>query len=625
MSLLRNSLITVAFVGVAACGQNSPSSVTGVDNAGEKAFFTALASDRLTVTPPSEAPDIASAFETLPNGFRVEMGDITINKKTGAAEVADFAFLYTFKDVDVGLRAKTAQFWDFNPAALGDRIKGTNLDQSAKVATRIKMSDVSTVGLTEMYEAMMDGYIDIIEDAADLDEDVSAAMDMDVKTYEGTIGTIVIDNLVLEPFTFTPQVADAENALDDLDVMHTFQAIGAGARSFSFDAVMYSDMNVTLEMVQMGADMKMDMDIPLSGIRSYKRGDMAYSASWGSTFDMQMPFPDFTQIDVSDEPVFTTLPLTGGIALSAMSDMRLSKAFEALSNWEMPEASETDFMSLGRWIMQDYNVDMDGTRVFNADLIDADLTEFHWLLPTRIALDVDNFQYDIGAVASQFLAKMPDDAGPSPNEMAQILNAINIVNEYDFGCLCGDYKVEVTWDETNGDLDYREEGQFAKAFKSQLSLDMTLPTPATITGLIDADADESAYEAAFESDYTFIGIKGKISDTGGLDRAFNMAHALGQEFKDQPQMALLAYNEPEQLRELFVSGTTMMKAMVSQELPVAADWIDALAGFIKEGGTLSYGATPSKPLNMVDMEQLDPDLNPDAFVEAFKPYVTHTK
>lgn len=630
MSFIRNSLITAAAFGVVACGQTSTPTVKGVDSAGEKAFFTALASDKLVVTPPSEAPDIASAFDSLPNGFRVEMGDITINQATGAAEVADFAFLYTFKDVDVGLRAKTAQFWDFNPSALGDRIKGTNLDQSVKVATRIKMNDVASVGLTQMYEAMMDGYVDIITENSDLgdefEDEFSTAMDsMEIKTYEGSIGTLVIDNLIMEPFTFTPQTADAEHAMDDVDAMHALQAIGAGARSFSFDAVMYDDMKFTLEMVQMGADMKMDMEIPLSGIRSYKRGDMAYSASWDSKFDMQMPFPDFTQIETSDEPVFTTMPMTGAIALSSVSDMRLSKAFEALSKWEMPAASETDFMSIGRFVMQNYQVDLDETRVFNADLIDVDLTEAHWLLPTRIAVDVDNFQYDIGNVAEKIFEMMPDEGGPSPDELAQIVRTIDIVNEYDFGCLCGDYDMEITWNEDNGDLKYREDGQFAKAFKSQFSLDMTLPTPSTFTALIEADADESAYQAELEKDFSFESMAGKLTDTGGLERAFNMANAIGKEFKDEPGMAMLAYNTPEQMRELMVNGTAMMKPMVRQELPAAADWLDAVGAFIKYGGTLSFAMKPSKPLKIADMEDLDPDTDPEAFVEAFNISVTHKK
>jgi hypothetical protein len=630
MSFMRNSLITAATLGVVACGQTSTPTVKGTDNAGEKAFFTALASDKLVVTPPSEAPDIASAFDSLPNGFRVEMGDITINQATGAAEVADFAFLYTFKDFDVGLRAKTAQFWDFNPGALGDRIKGTNLDQSVKVATRIKMTDVTSVGLTDMYEAMMDGYVDIITENSDLGDEFedgfSTAMDsMEIKTYEGSIGTLIIDNLVMEPFTFTPQTADAEYAMTDVDVMHVFQAIGAGARSFSFDAVMYSDMALELDMVQMGAEMKMDMAIPLSGIRSYKRGDMAYSASWGATFEGQMPFPGFTQLETSDEPVFTTLPMKGGIALSAVSDVHLAKAFEALSKWELPAARETDFMSFGRYIMQNYQFDMDGTRVFNADLIDVDLTESHWLFPTRIAVDVDNFQYDIGGVAEQMFAMMPDEGGPSPDEMAQIVRTINIVNEYDFGCLCGDYNMEVTWNETNGDVKYREEGQFAKAFKSQFLLDMTLPTPSTFTALIEADAEEAAYETVLQEEFSFKSLKGQISDTGGLERAFNMAGAIGQEFKDQPQMAMLAYNTPEQLRELLVNGTAMMKPMVRQELPAAADWLDAVGAFIKDGGTLSFAMKPSSPLTMADMEALDPDSDPDAFVEALNISVTHKK
>lgn len=632
MSFIRNSLITAAAFGVVACGQTSTPAVKGVDNAGEKAFFTALASDKLVVTPPSEAPDIASALDSLPNGFRVEMGDITINQATGAAEVTDFAFLYTFKDVDVGLRAKTAQFWDFNPSALGDRIKGTNLDQSVKVATRIKMTDVTSVGLTDMYEAMMDGYFDIITENSDLgdefEDEFSTAMDsMEIKTYEGSIGTLVIDNLVMEPFTFTPQTADAENAMDDVDAMHALQAIGAGARSFSFDAVMYSDMKFEMDMVQMDAEMKMDMEIPLSGIRSYQRGDMAYSASWGATFDMQMqmPFPDQQLGETGIVTKLIELPMSGGIALSSVSDMRLAKAFEALSKWEMPAVSETDFMSFGRFVMQNYKVDFGGERLFNADLIDVDLTQAHWLLPTRIAIDVDNFQYDLGGVAEQMFAMMPDEGGPDPEELAQIMRTIDIVNEYDFGCLCGDYDMEITWNEDNGDLKYREDGQFAKAFKSQFSLDMTLPTPSTFTALIEADADESAYQAELEKDFSFESMAGKLTDTGGLERAFNMANAIGKEFKDEPGMAMLAYNTPEQMRELMVNGTAMMKPMVRQELPAAADWLDAVGAFIKDGGTLSFAMKPSKPLKIADIEDLDPDTDPEAFVEAFNISVTHKK
>lgn len=627
MTLLRTSILGVAAISLAACGQSDKPAKATADAKSEQAFFTALITDAPAVTAPESAPDIASAFDGLPAGFRVEMDDVLVNETTGAVQAKNFAFLYTYEGIDVGVRAEAAQFYDFDPSALAARIKGQNLDQSAKVATRIQLDRVKSVGLTEMYTAMMDTYVDVVTDNADLGDEFETefteAMDMTINAYDVSIETLVVDNLVLEPFV-VGALDDADMSENDAEMAKVFQAIGAGARSFSVDALVYKDMALTFDMEQMDSAFTMDMKIPLTGLRDYKRGDMAYSASWDATFEGALPFPDMAQIETSDEPVFKTLPMKGGIELSAMSDMRLSKAFEALSNWDMPDASDTDFMSIGRYVMQNYQFDFDGQRVFNADLIDLDLRDFHWLLPTRIAIDVDNFQYDIGGIAEGMFKDLPAGADAT-EEIAQIVSAISIVNEYEFGCLCGDYDMEVTWDEGDGALKYREDGQFAKAFKTNFSLDMVLPTPGDITALIDAEAEESAYEAAFERDYAFVGLAGQITDTGGLDRAFNMAHAIGQEFKDEPQMAMLAYTEPEAMRDLIVSSMGMMKGMVREELPQAVDWLDAVGAFVKDGGTLSFGAKPSKPLKMADMEDLDPERDPDAFVDAIKPYVTHKK
>ena len=93
-------------------------------------------------------------------------------------------------------------------------------------------------------------------------------------------------------------------------------------------------------------------------------------------------------------------------------------------------------------------------------------------------------------------------------------------------------------------------------------------------------------------------------------------------------MAILAYNEPEQLRMLAVNSVIGMKPLVRQQVPGLDPWMDALAGFLEEGGSLKVGANPETPVTaamaaVLAMGGGEPD--PEQIIDLFGLTVTHTK
>ena len=616
-----------------ACGPKAASPTASASD--ERAYFDDLADLDFSVEVPATVPDIASAFASLPDGVRVEMGEVTLDQSNGAAVTTDFALLFEWNGMDVGLRAETARFWGFDPDVLDARINGRDLGETRKLADRIELNNIKTVGLAELYSALFDGYLDVVDDYADFEDEIfGEAFEMDVKTYEIGILQLVIDGLILEPFTYAAWApeADAETVRSsELEFIHTVQTLAAGMRAFSFDAMFYRDMTLDYDVSTYGAESSMVISIPMTGIRGYQRGDMAYSGSWDTTMKASLPMPDMAAMEAGEveTPVFKSYEMSGGIALSVVEDVRLAKALEAVTNWSLPEASETDFMSFGRMLLVDYQLDFAGKPMFGLDRMELDLTQFHWLLPTKISLDVDNLSYQIGDLMAVMFEDLGEDLGPGM-DMQMFQKGLAIAKQYEFDCFCGDYSVEFSWDEKTGDVGYREQGQLMAAFQSLTTLDMTVPKPATIAALLtDDDGDEAAYELAlglaFTEAFEFRSAKGQITDTGGLTRLFEMAHAIGEAFPEQEGMSILAYNSPEQLRDMAVSSFSFVRPMVREELPAAEAWLDAVSDFVSDGGVLTWQFAPKKPLTVVTFVGFGNDPDPAEIVETLGFSVTHTK
>ena len=225
--------------------------------------------------------------------------------------------------------------------------------------------------------------------------------------------------------------------------------------------------------------------------------------------------------------------------------------------------------------------------------------------------------------------EMGEELAPnlSPEDVKK---GLEIVEQYGFDCICGSSKLEATWDEDTGAINYRETGNFAEAFKSSAFVDLTIPKPADIAAMFSNEEGEEQFEEAFKQDFEFRSFEMTLSDTGGLTDLFEMLHAIGEAFPEQEGMAILTYNDAGQLRDLAVNSINGMKPMVRQEVPGADPFMDAVASFLEEGGTLNLSVKPPRPITAALIEEMDEtygaqEPEPEQIIEIFGISVTHTK
>lgn len=640
-SQTQSSLFAIGLAfSVAACGnaQNSETTTTAEMSA-EQAFFADLLEAPYdgAVTADAEPVDFASAFADLPDGVSLQTGAVSVVADSGATRVEDFAIVYDLEGTPVGVEANEVLFYGFDPDAIADRIRGTNLDATLKVADRIELRGVKSVGMEAVSKLMMEQYVGAIDEFTPLDDDIVTDIGaVDVFDYNFEMKTLLIDGFDLHPFIYAKLEDEADEveiddesleienllAASDHDERHGFQMLGAWMRAFSIDAVVYDDLVFEYAMRDNDIELSMNMSIGLSGLRDYNRGDLAYSGSWDAVIDGGFPIPD-PDGGATD---LKTVPMSGGVTSSTISGFKMAKAFEALANWQMPETSEADLFDLGRWEMSNYTLDIAEKSLFKAEALVFD-SEFHWLLPTSINLSLTDTGYNIGNLFEVMTEEMGEELEPGLSA-EDLRKGLEIVEQYGFECLCGDWALDLNWNESTGAISYREKGQFADAFKGTTSADLGFSTPERISALFDLEDPETGFETAFQEDFEFRGFESVLTDTGGLSTLFEMLHAIGQAFPEQEGMAMLTYNDAAQLRMLSVNMVNGMKPMVRQEMPGADPWMDALAAFLEEGGTLTISAKPPTPINYALIESYEEsgiDPGPEEIVEIIGLTVTHTK
>lgn len=594
---------------------------------GERAFFEALLTTPFegTSAGTEEPVDFEAAFADLPDGTRIETGTVSVVEATGATRVEDFAIVYDLDGTGVGLEAEEVFFYGFDPNAIPDRIRGTNLSKSVKVADRIELRGVKSVGMDAVSRLFMDQYVDAIDDLTPIEDDVVAELNaMDVFSYNFEMDTLLLDGLVLEPFEYAAPAETDEASASGMDAEERMglQMIGAFARSFSLDALVYRGVGMDYTMRDQDIELNMDISLGLAGMRDYQRGDLAYSGSWDTVFTGAFPIPEAPD---SNGPM-QLVPMTGGVESSTISGMKLARAFEALANWEMPDSSDTAFMDLGTWEMSNYTMDMSEQRLFESKSFALD-TDFHWLLPTKFDLSFSDTGYNLANLFEVMTQEVGDELAPGLTA-EDLSRGLDIVEQYGFDCLCGDFSVSLNWDETSGDITYKEQSQFAEAFGGRTLVDLTIPTPEQVADIVTGENAEEQFETAFKQAFEFRQAEISVTDMGGLTNLFEMLHAIGEAFPEQDGMAILAYNDAAQLRNLAVNSVIGMKPMVRQEAPMADPWMDAVASFLEEGGTLTFGAKPPQPIDAEFIESLDADgvePEPEEIVEMFGLTVSHTK
>ncbi|MEM1390648.1 MAG: hypothetical protein AAGG45_06165 [Pseudomonadota bacterium] len=630
---MKNSLVVttaaVALLGLSAC---TPSSDTDsavselVEAVSEAPTGRALAAELLegeytTATVSDFSTDAFNALAAqLPGDTTFSFSSVT-KGDNGASVVNDFTFTVMVDGIEFGLKADTAEFWGFDGDALTGRLEGTNLDLTLRLADRITLTGISSVGFDELGERMMREYNDALVNTIDPSGDVIAPTDlMVIRDYDIRAGKLVLDGLTLDPYevTFTQ---DEDIGPDSIDGVHLLQAYAAASRAFSLDGLALSNAEFVMDMAAAEQGMSMNMIIPVTVMSDYKRGDIGYLAYFDNTFDMEGAFP---VEDAGFDNDTLKLDMQGELKAYEVSDFDLANVYRAVSEWKMPEHTETNFMSLGQWRIEGYSLDFGGETVFNSDLITLDLTEFHWLLPTDISLDIDGFAYELGAIFDSVFEMLSDEE-MSADELAQIQTVMTVLGENDLDCLCGDFELKASWNEDTGAITYFETGNFADLFGGKTEFDLSIITPAQAAAAITEAVDERTFEEQFEAAFEFRSFLWQIEDTGGLEALLTVAHEVGEAFPDEPSMAMLAYNDADALRALAVNAVRGFGPAAVQGVPEAEPWVDLVATWLEDGGILTVEADPPSPINQALVEEFgDRDPEPSEMIEIFGISVIYT-
>lgn len=626
---LSMTAAAIALIGLAGCAPSSDPATT-VTEAVEalpqispgRSLAAQLLDDEYTSSADIEfGTDAFTALaETLPGETSFSFGGITENAN-GATVVQNFTFTVMIEDIEIGLKAETAEFWGFDSEALTARIEGTNLDESVLLADRITLTNISSVGFDAMSERMAQEYNDALATGLDPSGGIITPSDMMIiRDYDITADKLVFDNLKLEPFTVIYADEDGMTQ-EDISGIHLLQSFAAASRAFSMKGMAMENTAFVFDMATGDQDMMVNMTAPIMVLSNYERGDLEYMSYYDSKFVMDGVFPvdptgaDDTVLDIA---------MTGGIKTYEVSALNLGNVYRAVSEWQLPEHTESDFMSLGAWRIQDYQFGIDGETVFNIDSFDMDLTSFHWLLPTDIRIDLDGFRYELGTLFDSILDVMPEDE-ISGDELEQVQKVMTVLAENGLDCFCGDYRLNAAWDETTGKISYDETGTFAELFESSLALDASITTPEQTAAAISEAVDEAVFEEQLKDAAEFRSFVWQLKDTGGLQALATAAHEIGETFPDEPSMAMLAYNDADALRAFASNAVRGFGPEAVREVPEASSWVEALALWLEDGGTLTLKAAPPRPVNANMIEAYeDREPTPSEMIDIFGLSVTHS-
>jgi len=395
-------------------------------------------------------------------------------------------------------------------------------------------------------------------------------------------------------------------------------------RAVGAKEVSMTGLSAAMELTQDGQTMIMDMRMPKVGIEDWRGGDYARSYAEGLTFDMSVPLPEEDILPVEN------MEMSGGIASYVIENVRLDKAMRWLSRGEMPPTTETDLMSFGVWKVQDLKFTMFDATFYSIDSSVTDVSQFHWLIPTKMTNKTENLTYNIGAVVEMMSRVLPDDQGEPDIEL--FLKTLGLMESYDLSAPSVDFDVLWEWDEGAGPAKAHVETGLDGygTFVFDLSGELGRFNEWVTLGLGE-EGEEGASEAEFitfiDQNMSFEGASLSMQDRGGNDRLFDLTVALADLLKDDfPEIAAFAAYDKDTLKLLLSSTIKGGAELGAAELPEIRDYASALADYATEGGSFTVALSPDTPIRMKTFRKLSGISGPQeakAFLDQLGFSITH--
>lgn len=566
---------------------------------------------------PTGPIDAEQLLQLLPDEIVSAYDTVSYDEATGETKFSNLRFS-SAEEPDVGIVIKDLSLSGLDTEFLLARLNGTNFEDGAMILNTLEANEISLFGTEKFYNGFLEAYTSTIEDLAeDLETDIEGELEAafaasEIQKLDYTIANIFIENLELRPFILNLIELEDEADTEFVNALQTLAAYyrGAGASRMSM-----SDMRFDMAMLEAGETITMVFDVPSLLIEGWSGGDFANYIIGGMVFDMAMPVPEE---DADDFP-FEAIEMTGDYGRQTATDVRLDKALGWLARGEMPPTTETDLMSLGIWTADKQTFKLFDTPFYSVGSSRIDLSDFHWLMPTNMTFEMEDFSFDIGSFVETMFEAVPE-LQDDP-EMAQFRTALAVLKDYDLAAPSMDADFSWNWDEATG--------------ASSLTLETGLDGYGTMTfdlsGLVgdfndwvsfsedsEKDTDPSAALEAFANRELALGGFGlAMADRGGNDRLYKMLVSLGGVLKDEnPEWAALAAYDEETMKLLVSSSVIGGAELLASELPAIRDYAKSLADYLTKGGTFTMAFRPDEPVSGKTLQKLS-SLESPAEVTAF--------
>ncbi|PQA87943.1 hypothetical protein [Hyphococcus luteus] len=267
--------------------------------------------------------------------------------------------------------------------------------------------------------------------------------------------------------------------------------------------------------------------------------------------------------------------------------------FAGLLSWglkgEQPPASETDLIDLGTMKATNMETFVNGKRAVTVAEANMTAGEFTWLAPSNIKVDSKDAVYD-------FTAYVPETEE----------EALKVLKDHGLDHVEGDGTASWVWNSKSGAADLTYEANMKKFANFDLGLGFGDFKLADIAAAMEDGDDEAILTQGAFKNFSM-----KLEDEKALDAVFALA-------------ALQMGGTGEDLRASVPAMIRLSGAQVAQMNERVTDYVNALADFVAEGGSLEVAATPAEPVPFATLQTAGATA-PQTLPDVIDLTVTHEK
>lgn len=246
---------------------------------------------------------------------------------------------------------------------------------------------------------------------------------------------------------------------------------------------------------------------------------------------------------------------------------------------EKPPMSATDLMSLGELSIKDMQTFINGKLAAEAEEGTVTAKQFTWLIPNEVTAVTKGMVYDFSAYV------------PETEEAA-----LDVMRKRGLDNVTGDALAEWKWDSAQGDASFTYDFQMHDVMDYAMGLSVGGFKIDAIASAIETDDPTALSEAA-----VFYSFSVALKDEKFLDAAFDIA-------------ALQMGGTGDDLRQSVPAMIRLSGAQLGEFNPRVPGYVEAVAAFVADGGSLEISARPDEPASLLAIaaaSQTAPQTLPD--------------